>query len=308
MSGVHRRQQDYIALKNARRKYAGEQEKMAKALKAQHAALRTELQPQIAALRREADIAATEFKTIYEQASAAYAGEAKALAKSLSLDGKAAQARCEALNRQANELSGRVKALQEGYIAAFEASKRARQEAVDAGVKAETARTTTVDVSKSGFLSNDAVETFLDRFPGAVTAQITAVQFDPRLTGPFGTPARGATYWDRRGHGTIIIGPQPQRPGRSSEYQARAAIAHEIGHVIYENFVSEDLKADWFVLHMDTNELQFARSHTVYDDEVEDFAECLRLYMMEDEALREHDKRKYKFIHDMFRALWPDDL
>jgi hypothetical protein len=62
------------------------------------------LSREIDRLNDEADMLAQEFRGLFRQASEAFESEERALAKSLSEQGKEAQARCEDLNRQANQL------------------------------------------------------------------------------------------------------------------------------------------------------------------------------------------------------------
>ena len=73
------------------------------------------------------------------------------------------------------------------------------------------------------------------------------------------------------------------------------ALVHEIGHVAFAEYLSDDEKAEWFALHIEGP--PGLDTHDVFDgDEEEDFAECFRLHIMSKKLLHRHSAQKLSFM------------
>jgi chromosome segregation ATPase len=275
-------------------------------LQARHRELFPKYQTRIEQLQQQADVLARRFRKLYREAAEAYSDADGVLAKQLSIDGRAAQQQCQTLNHEANRLRQELKNT-------LDEAERSRQKA--SGLQSEIttcrdrlrfARATLVQgFEDSEVLDNIVIEKLLDAFPQSILSKVARVEHAAEIfeeTASKGTriPAIAETEW--RNDGTAIIriarvrGSSLERSiGKHSD-----VIAHELGHVVYEGFVDDHLKAEWYALR--THSLSFVSPRAV-EDEIEDFAESFRLIMLDPEALAEKDEQRYRFMSDIVETL-----
>jgi hypothetical protein len=302
----HTRQRDFLARAASVREKARQERARGQTLKTQFDQLKVQLDEQTQHLKTEADSAAQKFRRLYSEASDAYNSDQKALAKSLSIEGKRAQAECESLNSQASALRGRLDSLKTEYESSFEAGKIGMREAKEAEISAKNARTTVIDLGRSDGGDEEAVENFLDRLPQSVLQNVRQIAYDENLAwvspdGQTKVASRGMTEWLPGGDIHIRIGNQPRKRGLSPQDLINATIAHELGHVCYDK-LSDESKAEWFALHAETPADRFY-THDVFENDEEDFAECFRFHAIEPKTLQKHDMKKTQFMNVVFSML-----
>lgn len=306
MNLPHLRQKDFLEHGSTLLKRVEEYERDGRSIKRQYQELQSRLVPQIQQLTREADEAAREFKRLYAEASLAYAREEKATAKALSLQGKDIQEQCESLNAEASSLRARLKALQEEYVSKFGEAKKLKAQAEEIMDSAKKARVTRVDLANSGIVDNETIEHFLDGLPQILLRKIREISYDENLSFSLLSGdkmlARGATEWDESGVARIRLGSPSFKRGASPQEVLEAALGHEIGHICYADFLDDAKKAEWFVLHEETSSEQFL-THDVFDNDEEDFSECFRFKLTNEDLLRRHSEEKHRFIDEVFDYL-----
>ena len=248
-------------------------------------------------LQTNADDLARRFRECYEESRRAFADDDGALAKALSLEGRTLQHECEQLNARANTMRTELKD-------AFDHIQRTLSELKSVEItesafrkKLEyTRKTRVLGFNGQGDLDSLAVERILDGFPQAVFAHVALVRYVPDLvqTTPRGLqiPARGKTAWDAADRAVVEIGNQRVRSLRDLVVNYSMAIAHELGHVVYENISSDHQKAEWFAL-CSTSKAPISLNAI---DEIEEFAEAFVLLHLQPDALKKASGAKYAYM------------
>ncbi|MBI2278647.1 MAG: hypothetical protein HYU81_01125 [Candidatus Brennerbacteria bacterium] len=261
-------------------------------LKLKHKSLKERHQPEINQLSAEADRLAIQFRERYEEASNAYANDEKARAKSLSMEGRAAQDACEALNRKAKrmreELGGILRDIQEkrresdsireklnSYAAILISCKRPRLEGF----------------SKEKNLDL-ALEKFLDRLPQTVLREIEEVRFISEMPiSKEGNRKLGDANWNpktKKAHVRVYHHAPEQN------HILEETIAHEIAHEIFFKYITSEEKREWEKLYLATGDW-FTSKRAIRSHE-EDFCECFAKFFLDASFLEKGDFRKYAFI------------
>jgi len=273
--------------------------KEAENLKKEYQRFRNQYQPQIDNLKFQADKLAEEFRRLYREASEAYASDQKALAKSLSVQGHVIQEQCEALNAQANALRTELKNLIDQINVLFQKAKESEKQAEDCRIKARELRQTSVyDFEKSRIINDEEIEEILDEFPRKVFKKIKLMKFSEKIfwtskSGETIVLSMGMVNWDKDNKAIIEIGKQ------SSKERFKEVVAHEIGHVVYEELLDEQ-KAEWYSWHEETNKFI---SPEAIENEKEDFAECFRLFKLNPNELEKKDFSKSNFVREIYLKL-----
>lgn len=279
----------------------------AKTLKLEYQSLLTIYQPRINELQEEANQLAPQFRRLFEQSQEAYRNEEKALAKSLSLEGRAVQAQCEALNEQANAMRQELKSLLDRINSCYGEAKEIQLKINEQQSLIQTLRPTRINgFERSGVMNNLEIEYWLDEFPAAVFTKIETIAYDKNLfwesaTGKVKVPARGKTMPGKKGN-VILIGKQIGGTPEKQLKSFKEALSHEIGHVVYEHFLIDEQKADWYAWHQETQLDKFISLEAIEND-AEEFAECFRFFKLEPAKLETNDGMKYNFVKEIYQSL-----
>jgi hypothetical protein len=255
-------------------------------------------QPHIDELQGRANNLAIEFKRLYREASDAYTESDGALAKQLSAEGHRVQLKCEGLNAQANTLRIELRTLRDLIYVSRQRSKEATLEIAASRTQLRNSRATAVrGFEASGLLGNLRIECILDSFPQPVFEHVVSIEYQREIFAitPSGMkiPALGETAWTAQDTAIIKIAHQTGTVPDEVSVPYSSAIAHEIGHVVYEKLISDHERAEWFVI---SEEAPSYLSTFGIEDEVEDFAEAFRLFILQPIVLEQKDQRKYRYI------------
>lgn len=272
-------------------------------LKIKYKKLKDALQPQIEVLQRQADRLAIQFKKLFEESQESYQEGDGALAKVLSLQGKELQNECKDLNSQVNELRSQLSVLHTTLDSLRKKADEYRKKELQLNKEAFELRKTKIKgFENNRILSTDMIENFLDDFPQGVFKIIQSINYVENLYWK-DVPSRGMAEWNTDGMAIIKIAKQPAKSDSLRAEALKEVIAHEIGHVLYVDFLGDEHKAEWYACHMD----DFAKGKYISDlgliDETEDFAESFKLYMLNRPLLLIYDKRRYNIIDKLVSGL-----
>lgn len=251
-----------------------------------------ELGPEIEQLQSKAEALAAEFRRLYKEASSAYEAGEGALAKVLSEAGHEAQDRCEAINAAANRYRRELKRLRQIYLDYYQRAEDIDPKISEFQNQLSHERRNLV----ATFPSPEATERFLARMPQAALERIAALNYSrERVTSRSGNELAGRARYnpDLKGYAIEIY-----RHGRSENI--RATIAHEIGHVIFDEFLSGEERKEWQELYSNSNE--FVTRRAIRSPE-EDFCECFAVFKTDQTELERKDEKKYSFIRNLERRL-----
>jgi len=262
-------------------------------------------EPRIRELSQQADALAIEFRRLYREASDAFAEDEKELAKQLSIEGREVQSRCEALNHEANEMRTDLRSLRDLIATTRQRSKEIRSQIVTLGNRLTTLRTTTVrGFEQSGLLDNIALERTLDLLPQSVLGVVDTIEYQKEIWEIMSSgrkfPARGRTTWNAIDHATIQIARQPASTAEEARNQYAYVLAHEVGHVAYEKFASDEEKANWFAVSEEASTP--LSSYSVASD-VEDFAEAFAFFVLYAAYLEQRDPKRYSYMRTMITRM-----
>jgi Domain of unknown function (DUF1771) len=278
----------------------------AKAMKSRHQQLSQEYLPRIRELQREADILAEQFKSLYREASTSFSEGDGALAKSLSTEGHAAQERCEALNAEANQLRHELGDTLNKHQVNTQRADTLQNEIARFRKELTTARRTRVlGFEHSDVLDNIVIERVLDSFPQRIFASIARVEHAPELYAQtlgrgIRVPARGETTWDENGIAVVRVAPQVGKSLEARITRYSRALGHELGHVVYENFLTDHQKAEWYATDYDSSNFFSAVS---LQTEVEAFAEAFALITLEPRSVDVVGQMRHRFMKTVIAAL-----
>ncbi len=268
-----------------------------------------EYQPKIDELKAAADNLAPKFRQLYQESQDAYAAEEKDLAKTFSLQGRSVQADCEALNEQANAMRRELKSLLDQINFYYDEAKDIQLKINEQRSLIQTLRPTRVSgFEQSGVMNNLEIEQLLDEFPQRIFPKIETMAYDENLFWESATgklkirvPARGKTMAGKKGD-VILIGKQPGRTAERRLKNFKEALSHEIGHIVYEHFLIDEQKADWYAWHQETQLDRFISLEAIEND-AEEFAECFRFFKLEPAKLETNDAVKYNFVKGIYQSL-----
>ncbi len=251
-----------------------------------------ELGPEIEQLQSKAAALAAEFRRLYEEASIAYEAHEGALAKVLSEAGHEAQDRCEAINAAANRYRQELKRLRQIYLDYYR-----KAEDIDLKINQLQDRLSRERRNLVATFPNpQATERFLARMPQAALEKIAAINYSrERAIGRFGNELAGKTRYnpDLKGYEIEIY-----RHGGFENI--RATIAHEVGHVVFEEFLTAEERKEWEELYADSNE--FVTTRAIRSQE-EDFCECFTKFHLLPGWLERRHEKKYTFIKKINQKL-----
>ncbi len=286
----------------------------AKTLKLEYQSLLTVYQPRINELQEEANQLAPQFRRLFEKSQEAYRNEEKALAKSLSLEGRAIQAQCEALNAEANTMRRELKAMLDKVDSLYREAENCEAQVIDYQEKERLLRTTSIKgFTASGILVDENIEIFLDEFPKIIFKEIERVEFVDQLRGNESNTSLGNTKRDlKTNKAKIEIYRDPfSRSQKEAEIELKETIAHEIGHVVFERFMTDKEHWQWGEWHM--NRLESLRqqdsvfenafiSKIAVESRSDDFCECFMFYVIKPTKLEKFDKERYNFIKGVYKT------
>lgn len=256
---------------------------------------------QIADLQQRADGLAPHFRDLYQQSQAAYLAGDGEEAKRLSLEGRAMQRDCANLNAQANQLRREMRELlAEADYLRFQADEL-EDEAEDLEEEATIARETAVGgFNDSGVVDDYAIDSLLDSFPKAVFSKIASVIYDPDLREKH-PDSRGMIIPGQEAD-SIRIAPQKGASREIQEQKIERTLAHEIGHVVYDRFLTEDERADWGAMSLETRPDRLISVDAIHDD-IEDFAESFAAFRENPSALERLHQGKYSFLNNIYHRI-----
>jgi chromosome segregation ATPase len=281
----------------------------ARSLKAEYQRLFREFQPEIDDLQSQADKLANEFRELYRRSQQAYLEDNRALAKSLSIQGHAVQEQCEALNAKANARRDQLKNLQGQIDDLYLRADGLKEEAKKCREKAEELRKTYIrGFEDSEIINNEDIEEFLDGFSQRIFKEVKKIEYTENLfweskIRKIKVVSRGMTIWDKNNKAIIKIGKQLKEKSIKKAQGFKKAIAHEIGHIVYRRFLTDEQKAEWFVWYAEDLEKGRFISEYALENEEEDFAESFRFFKLEPEMLQNYDERRYNLIKEVVEEL-----
>jgi len=298
-------------LKESKKLFAERQELIARArsLKAEYQRLFREFQPEIDDLQFRADRLADEFRELYRRSQEAYSEGNGALAKSLSIQGHAIQEQCEALNAEANTKRSQLKNLRKQIDDLYQKADKLKRKADKCREKAEELRKTYVKgFEASKIINNEDVEEFLDGFSQRIFKEVKKIEYTEDLfweseIRKIKVASRGMTIWDKSNKAVIKIGKQPKGKSVRKSQKFKEVIAHEIGHVVYRRFLTDEQKAEWFVWYTEDLKEGKVISEYALENEEEDFAEGFRIFKLKPEKLQNYDERRYNLIKEVMEEL-----
>ncbi len=251
-----------------------------------------ELGPEIDRLQSRAETLAAEFRRLYEEASIAYEAGQGSLAKALSEAGHEAQDRCEAINAAANRYRRELKKLRQIYLDYYQRTEDIDLEINELQKQISQERRNLV----ATFPSPQATERFLSRMPQAVLERIVILNYSrERVVGRSGNELAGRARYNPGLEGYEI---EIYRHGKSENI--RKTIAHEVGHVIFDEFLSGEERKEWEEMYSSSNE--FVSRYAIRSPE-EDFCACYAMFHLLPGWLEERHEKKYTFIKKVNRKL-----
>lgn len=279
--------------------------KTAKDLEDQYTKLAEKYQPEIDQLQQQADALAQKFKSLYQEASDAYNSGDRASAKSLSVQGHNVEDECKSLNQKANARREELKRLQNTITQLYEQSRSLKLQADDCRRQAQQIRSTmVVNFQVSGVTSEEEIEGFLDQFPEKIFKNLEFVTYVHEQlfeeTGTTKTPSRGFTVLGSKGKDTIRIGKQSGKTDNIRRKNTLETIAHEIGHVVYRKFLTDDQKATWY--SWDAEAKDWIDKYAFMNDE-ESFAQSLGIFKTQPKRLKKFNEKMYTFINEIHSKL-----
>lgn len=204
-----------------------------------------ELLEQVAECSRQADGLAEKFRRLFRESQEAYSDGDGELAKELSEEGHEAQDECMALNNKVRELRRQAAEFPERPQMALKGIPPDFQNAVF----------DTLDSLPAAHVSDKVIEriSYSGEYKENPVTKITRqANIDFPVMG--GKPVIRINKQTREGQWTHIS-------------SVKFAVVHEVGHVVYRKFVTDEQKADWGIrfTHPDNNpEEDFANSYAWY--------------------------------------------
>ena len=253
------------------------------------------LQPEIDALSRRADPLAVKFKDCYRRAREAFENDEKELAAQLKEDGYPYETECRALNGKANELRFYLDGLNKKYKSLYNKADELYEKSLRYIAKAAEIRDTAViNFPESQYYSNDEIEDFLDLMPRVLFKKIKSISYvdKPRY---FTDRVSGQVFYDESSLKAKI-----EIYGHLFKEEMKRTIVHEIGHVAYEYFLSEDDKMRFECLESGNR----AEKHFVSDyapkSIKESFCECSAVFKINPQKVKDYDEDIYNFIKEIY--------
>jgi len=281
---------------------------MATILKEKYHTLCQKYQPKIDELQNQADNLATTFKELYRESQEAYTSEDGALAKSLALQGHAAQEQCEFSNKKSNVMRSELKLLRDQINQSFAEAKILKEQIIADRNIINNMRSVEIRGFETGGLwGNLKIELILDEFPQIIFNKTKSISYDGNFyweseSGKTKVLSRGGTIFNDDKN-SIVIGQQKGSTSKEREERAKETLFHEIGHVVYFRFLTDEQQAEWFSWHKETPPSERFVSLEAIEDEKEDFAECFRFFKLDPQKLADKDPIKYNFIKEVYQSL-----
>ena len=199
--------------------------------------------------KKRADELALEFRRLYQESQEAYADGDGELAKELSEEGHEAQDECEALNEEVADLYRELRDLKRQTARISVLPQTALQ---GMPVSFQKAVTDTLNTLPARHVSAKLIErvSYSDRY----------------IVGSSGNPIQANTNFNKvTGKATIVINRQTPT-GFKSLGNVEIATAHEVGHVVYREILTDRQKANWNsnFNHPKGPEESFAESYRYY--------------------------------------------
>ncbi len=261
-------------------------------------------QPQIDEMAHEADKLAEEFKRLIHEAADAYASDDGALAKELSNERKAKQARCEELNASVNELRQTLASMHTALRTA-----QAHLNWVLKEIDQITKNSPTRHLKLTGFrqahgVTPGIVQEELGVLPGGILEKIEAVNYIHEVArdGAVGRTANKGQNPDKTKIYLYVNFSSFDEAKLEKDY--RDTIVHEAGHVLFDWVMSSVQRWEWGKLYNQTlrDGSDFITEYAAQSMR-EDFGECFMKYIRDPAKLRKHDMVRYTFIDKVYKEI-----
>jgi len=231
-----------------------------------------EILSEIAAKKAKANESALEFRRLYRESQEAYADEDKELAKQLSEEGHETQDECEALNQEVKDLYEKLKGLNEQKKRLVRANVLPTMALKGIPPSFQQAITDTLKSLPSRHVSGKVIERM--SYSGEYKENPVTKE-----------PQQANTDFSVMGGKPVIRINKQTREGFTEIEDLKIAMAHEVGHVVYRKFVTDEQKADWAA----------SFTHTRNDSE-DSFVQCYAFYYLyRDWLSKEHPRIKQFF-------------
>ncbi len=253
------------------------------------------LQPEIDELSKQADPLAIKFKDYYSRAREAFENDEKDLAAQLKEEGYPYETECRALNNKANDLRFYLDGLNKKYKSLYNKADEVHRKSLRYIAKAKEIRNTAViNFLESQYYSNNEIEDFLDLMPQVLFKKIKSISYvdKPRY---FTDRTSGQTF-----HGGSPLKARIEIYGHLFKDEMKRTIVHEIGHVAYEYFLSEDDKMRFECLESGYRAEKYFISDYAPKSIKESFCECFAVYKMDPQELSDYDEDIYNFIKEIY--------
>jgi hypothetical protein len=262
--------------------------------------LEKELSPRIDELTREAGALATKFRALYNESQGEFAFKNHDVAKECAEKGHEIEARCTALNREANALRHILEESYREYQTRDYESRRLRRKAWGYESKLWTKRrpTSVMNFDESVIGDDWNVKKFLDTFPQGIFDKIEDIKYEaqPEEDGSLGYVTKNLTGTAK----LIRIFPNP------SKREFRRTMASMIGSVVYDEFMGDEERRLWGMMHERMmKEHRIVSPYTARKAEG-NFRECFALYKTKPHWLEQFDEKAYHFIKIIHNSL-PDE-
>lgn len=231
--------------------------------------------------KKKADELATEFRRLYQESQEAYQDGNGELAKELSIQGHEAQDECKALNEEVTDL--------------YEELRDLRRQAAEIGDLPQTVlQRMPVSFQK---VATDTLNALPSRHVSGKLIERVSYS-DEYIIGSSGNPIQANTHFDQVGNKPVIVLNKQTPDGFTNTESLQVAVAHEVGHVVYEMILSNEERADWFAV---MNEIYAQLDNPDEDAEAnkEEFARAYSRYFFDKDELKEKFPEEYEFFESL---------
>lgn len=250
----------------------------AKIAKEEFRRLQEELPPRIEALAHDADEMASKFRRLYQESQDEFSFGNHEFAKELAEQGDKAEKECRRLNHEVRLLRRELDARRAEFRTLDSANKKAER---DWKTCISQLRVKNRETDVSGFehsvIGDDwAAEKFLDSFPQSIFKVVEFVEYcdePPDVEGTLGYANKNLT--------DTMMSVRMFKGG--NEARLKRAMAEAIGSVVYQIFLSEELRKKW--------------------PAERDFRIAFGLFKTDPQQLEYLDEKAYDSIKDIYASL-----
>lgn len=233
--------------------------------------------------KKKADELAAEFRRLYRESQEAYTDGDGELAKELSEEGHTAQDQCTAINAEVKELYQDLKKLN---------AKRRRL----------SSQATLPPMALKGMppeYQNVVLETLKSLPAHHVSSELIdrTSYLDKYILGSSGNPVQGNTHFSEINEKATIVLNRQTPAGFVSKDKLKIATAHEVGHVVYRNILTDDQRAEW---HLVMDSIYAPLDNPDEDEKVneDEFARAYSAYQLDDSDWQREFAEEYDFFEE----------